>query len=461
VALAVGVAVSLLAAASARAATGAAAPLELVWVIRAGPLTPDEPYDGVRAQLARLVALCRAVGARATVLVSGDVAEEALARGHVADYTAAIDAGCEVGTYVAAVERAAPRRWRPVTAGAASRPGRLGTDPLVATRQWADHAGWVDRLVGSARNRAVEAEAFRCSTEAELAARHHLDVSFCRAGLWTLYTGDLAPGPWIAAASDRPGEELAPAGGPGPALMALDRAGQVGDPFDPMGNSSVLHLREAFLRRIPPEMPARPPGAPGRPASIGVLAFLTRAAVATARLYPDASRLVRWLAAAAPRAARRGDVAVRAEWPGGGGSVGGRRARWSTASGVRTAFLAFRAAHPGAPAYAHVHRGPDPEPVAVAIRARHVAAIARLRAERGRSPTTPENFEFRWWALSLWRHALRSTDPEAAARSVPDARWQALVHRLERGADGGTLAQIDRLLGDMEESARRDRRAGP
>ncbi|MBI4860895.1 MAG: hypothetical protein HY815_11650, partial [Candidatus Riflebacteria bacterium] len=138
-------------------------PLGVVWVIRAGPLSPDEPYVKVRQELVRLTDLAVQHKARATVLVSGDVAEEAIARKHRPDFDRLIEKGFEIGTYVPLSLREGTRRWKVV--GQTSRWGEHGYDAASTRRLWNQHREWVDRLVGADANRAVEALSFRCSTE--------------------------------------------------------------------------------------------------------------------------------------------------------------------------------------------------------------------------------------------------------------------------------------------------------
>ncbi|MBI4860894.1 MAG: hypothetical protein HY815_11645, partial [Candidatus Riflebacteria bacterium] len=217
-----------------------------------------------------------------------------------------------------------------------------------------------------------------------LAAENRFQVSWCRAGAWVAFTDDPAPGPWHPASSDLPGDEIkadrsARLTGSTtlPALVALDRTGQVGDPFDRLGDSSVLIQRELYLRR-----------SAARTAGVKTISFLTAASPRTAGLFWEVRRLVRFLAREC--------------------TGPGRKARWATARAVRTELAAWEAATGQPPAAGHGPAGPALEPVALRVRAAHLAGITRLRNERMRGPTTPVNLEFRWWALGLWRAAIAS-----------------------------------------------------
>jgi hypothetical protein len=394
-------------------------PVEVLWVIHVGPLSATEGYAEVRAERDALLALARRVRARATFLVTGDYAEEALARGHEMEWRTLVRDGFEVGTRVPPTAREHLRRWK--HHDGVSRFGERGFDATLAKKMWADHRAWVDKLVGAEANRAVDPEPFLCSNEARLAAENGLDVSFGRAGRWLALTDEMAPAPWRAGHSDEPGEEIASAPRAVSALLALDRSAQVGDSFDPRGDCSVLMLFETFMRRAV---------APG---DLRTFAFLTRASLATRVHAPDVERLVKRLAAYCE-----------------GTPNAPRRARWATPTGVRTAHLAYEAA--GGPPPQYITK--NLEPLALRLRELHLSVIQRLRAEHARQPTNRDNAELRWWAHSLWRQALLSTHRGMLRLVYPDKEYDRLNAALTAGYSEQWASDFDSVLRRMETLAR-------
>lgn len=407
-------------------------PVEVTWFVHVGPLGPGETYEDVCRERDALIALARQAGARATLLVTGDVAEEALARGHGDDWKRLQREGFEIGTRVAATTRLGTRSWRP--AAGATRFGARGYDAALARRMWSEHALWVDRLAGAQANRAVDAEPFVPSQEEELATAHHLDVSTCRAGKFTELTDDLAPGPWRPAASDAPGTEIDPVPGTGMrGLVELDRLGQLGDPFEILGDASVFMAREALVRRAA--------GADG----FRTFGFLTRASPAARPLWPEVVRFVRWVG-------RECTAPPDGDAP--------RRARWATASGARTAYLAWEAFRKQAPQLAPAPaRAPAVraalDPLALRTRAAHLAAITRLRAEHARTATSVANIELRWWALTLWRRAQESIDPLATEAAFPRAEQARLAARLADGYTVDLSQTLDGICDRLEAASRK------
>lgn len=110
-------------------------PLELVWYVPVGPLS-ETNYEDLMRERDALVGLARLAGARATLLISGDVAEESLAR-RDASWVRLQREGFELGTLVAPIARLGTRSWRPG-------PASLG-----------DQVGWVSQLIGAEANRTV------------------------------------------------------------------------------------------------------------------------------------------------------------------------------------------------------------------------------------------------------------------------------------------------------------------
>jgi hypothetical protein len=391
-------------------------PIDLVWVIRAGPLSSSETYLGVREELVRLVDLAVSLKARATILVSGDFAEEALERKHSPQFGRWLREGFEIGTYVGLKRRAGVRRWVPVTG--TGRFGDGGYDGALTKDLWKQHREWVDRLVGAARNRAVDADSFRCSTEISLSRENHFEVSFCRAGAALFSADELGGRPWRPSGSDERGAELATDSRTG--LMEIDLTGQTGDPFDRAGDWSVLRLREAFFRKL------------GETSGVRVMPFLTLASPSTRPLFFEVERWVRFLA--------KDTVGVN------------RRARWSTASSVRTAATAWEAVS-GLPSV-QVYSGPEPQPVALRVRNAQLEGVTRLRAGRTLQPTCGANLEFRWWGLNVWRAAQRSINPAAVERVEPSDQRSRLDALMREGPSPELFAEIDRTLEAFESLAR-------
>lgn len=391
-------------------------PIDLVWVIRAGPLSLSDTYVNVRTELARLVDLAVEVKARATILVSGDVAEETWAQGHAKEFGRWIAEGFEVGTFVGLKKRVGLRRW--IDVSGTGRFGEGGYDHGLTTTLWKQHREWVDRLVGANRNRVVDADTFRCSTEVRLSHDNHFDVSFCRAGQFLYHNDELGSWPWHPAGSDARGAELFTDANA--RLMALDLTGQVGDPFDRAGDWSVLRLKEAYLRRV------------DDPSGIRTLPFLTHASPSARSFSFEVERWVRFLAI---------DTVL-----------GNRRARWSTASSVRSAVRAWEAVSP-LPSV-RTRSGPEPDPVALRVRNAHLEGVTRLRAGRAFQPTCAANLESRWWGLSIWRAALMSTLRSAIERAEPQEEWTRLEKRMVEGPCPELFAALDALIDTFESVVR-------
>jgi hypothetical protein len=415
-------------------------PLGVVWVIRAGPLvaakgTPEpasmqeswvsgpvpQNFLSVMDQLRRYVALAKEVGAQATILLSGDVAEEAVVRQADDELVRWLHEGFEIGTYVPLLRRDGLRRWTVVKGPA--RGGGEGYDPALARLLWRQHRERVDRLVGPARNRVVEPEPFRCSDEAQLAAENHMVVSFGRAGWWHTAGREQAPGPWHPLASDEPGAELAAARKGETALTALDREGQVGNPLTPAGDCSVRMLKQGFLDRLFADREG-----------VRAWGFLTEAGVRTAPLFGEVSRYVRFLAAY---------VRGTAGQP--------RRARWSTGSGMGTALHLWERASGRVPSGFSAKDAAE-KPLGLVVHEQQLEAVSELRSRHEVEPTTTSTLEPRWHALTLWRHALATARQKAVEAAYPARLEQELSLRMGH-PDAALPARLDQVVRQLERVA--------
>ena len=125
-------------------------PIRVLTVVHAeNDVGTSDRYWERRGVLADTATLVESFGLRLTVQLSGGYAEWAIWEEDQAFYADLQARGHELGTYVFPVYHEAHLDWEP---------GNI-FDEGMADREWADHTGWVDELIGADANRAVTAYA--------------------------------------------------------------------------------------------------------------------------------------------------------------------------------------------------------------------------------------------------------------------------------------------------------------
>jgi len=141
-------------------------PIRILVVVHAeNDVGTEDRYWDRRQTLAETAELAEAHGLSLTVLISGGYAEWAVWLEDQAFYDDLMARGHELGTYVFPVYHEAHLDWEQ---------GNI-FEPGMADREWADHAGWVDQLIGEDANRCVCAYA-PAAEMPRLMAEHGFDV---------------------------------------------------------------------------------------------------------------------------------------------------------------------------------------------------------------------------------------------------------------------------------------------
>ena len=125
-------------------------PIRILLVVHAeSDIGSPERYWERRETLAGLAELAEAHGLPLTIQLSGAFAEWAIWEDDTGFYGDLLDRGHEIGTYVFPVYHEAHLDWEQ---------GNI-FEAGMADREWRDHAGWVDQLVGADVNRTATAYA--------------------------------------------------------------------------------------------------------------------------------------------------------------------------------------------------------------------------------------------------------------------------------------------------------------
>ncbi len=202
-------------------------PIRVLLVVHAeNDVGTADRYWERRQVLADTADLAEARGLRLTALLSGGYAEWAIWEDDQAFYADLQARGHELGTYVFPVYHQAHLDWEA---------GNI-FDEGMADREWADHAGWVDELVGADANRAVCAYA-PMAEMARLMDEHGFDVELASVAVtheggnsresvaWS-YLGHHPHHPFRPADTAVEGEEYA--GDPEGSYVSIGHAAQVG-----------------------------------------------------------------------------------------------------------------------------------------------------------------------------------------------------------------------------------------